>query len=90
MITRAQSALIISNALQLSDNITNSILLVDDNDIPVWSKNAVYVMLNAGYISGYEDGSFGANRNMTRAEAISMLDRINKMKMKKKCPKMIQ
>lgn len=78
MITRAQSALIISNALQLSDNITNSILLVDDNDIPVWSKNAVYVMLNAGYISGYEDGSFGANRNMTRAEAISMLDRINK------------
>ncbi len=41
-------------------------------------KNAVYVMLNAGYISGYEDGSFGANRNMTRAEAISMLDRINK------------
>ncbi len=78
VITRAQSALIISNALQLSPNITNNIFLIDDDDIPVWSKSAVYTVLNAGYISGYEDGSFGANRDMTRAEAISMLDRVDK------------
>ncbi|USF29389.1 S-layer homology domain-containing protein [Clostridium sp. MD294] len=78
MITRAQSALIISNALQLPTNTTNGTALKDDSDIPIWSKNAVYAMLNAGYISGYEDGTFRANQNMTRAEAISMLDRIDK------------
>ena len=78
MITRAQSALIISNALQLPLDSTNVTPLKDDVDIPIWSKSAVYAMLNAGYISGYEDGSFGANQNMTRAEAISMLDRVDK------------
>lgn len=77
MITRAQAALIISNALHLTTT-TNEIMLTDDNDIPEWSKSAVYAMLNAGYLSGYEDGSFGANKSMTRAEAVSMLDRIDK------------
>lgn len=77
MITRAQAALIISNALHLTTT-TNEIILTDDNDIPEWSKSAVYAMLDAGYLSGYEDGSFGANKSMTRAEAVSMLDRIDK------------
>lgn len=75
MLTRAQAAVIINNILQIhtTSNIT---IPIDDNDIPEWSKNAVYAMLNQNFLCGYEDGSFGANRNMTRAETISMLNRI--------------
>lgn len=36
------------------------------------------MMLHTGYLSGYEDGSFAPNKSMTRAEAISMLNRIEK------------
>ena len=75
MITRAQAALIIKNVLQLPDSTSISIL---DDDIPEWAKNAVYAMVNMGYLSGYEDGSFCANKSMTRAEAISMLSRVDK------------
>lgn len=33
-----------------------------------WYHNAVSTMSNAGILSGYTDGSFGGNRNITRAE----------------------
>ncbi len=75
MLTRAQAAVIINNILHIPTH-SNVIVPIDDNDIPEWSKNAVYAMLNQNFLCGYEDGSFGANRNMTRAETISMLNRI--------------
>ncbi|MGF7048389.1 hypothetical protein J2T13_002897 [Paenibacillus sp. DS2015] len=37
--------------------------------------NDLSLMLGTGVISGYTDGSFGGNRNVTRAEAVSMLYR---------------
>lgn len=37
--------------------------------------NDLSLMLGTGVISGYVDGSFGGNRNVTRAETISMLYR---------------
>lgn len=78
-ITRAQAALMISNALHITNSTNeNKITITDDSDIPEWSKDAVYALLNVGYLSGYEDGSFGAHKNMTRAEALSMFDRIDK------------
>lgn len=76
-ITRAQAALIIKNVLQLPDD-TVSVFITDDAEIPDWAKLAVYMMLHTGYLSGYEDGSFAPNKSMTRAEAISMLNRIEK------------
>ncbi|MEY8321116.1 S-layer homology domain-containing protein [Lachnospiraceae bacterium 46-61] len=75
MLTRAQAAVMINNILQIHTN-SSVIIPTDNNDIPEWSKNAVYAMLNQNFLCGYEDGSFGANRNMTRAETVSMLNRI--------------
>lgn len=76
-ITRAQAALIIKNVLQLPDD-TVSVSITDDAEIPDWAKSAVSMMIHSGYLSGYEDGSFAPNKSMTRAEAVSMLHRIEK------------
>ena len=75
IITRAQAALIIKNVLQLPDTVA-SVPITDDAEIPDWAKAAIYTMLHTGYLSGYEDGSFAPNKSMTRAEAVSMLSRI--------------
>lgn len=41
-----------------------------------WARTHINQAAVAGLIYGYEDGSFLPNRNITRAEAISMFNRI--------------
>ena len=47
------------------------------NDVPAdaWFNEAVSTMANGGYITGYDDGSFGGERNISRAEFVTMLVR---------------
>lgn len=48
---------------------------VDQAQIPVWSQAAIAAAVSSGYMSGYPDGTFQPARPITRAEAISVLDR---------------
>ncbi|MGG1550950.1 leucine-rich repeat protein [Paenibacillus ferrarius] len=41
-----------------------------------WAREAVLTLASNGIISGYEDGTFQADRNITRAEMIAILARI--------------
>ena len=73
-ITRAEAAMMICTAKQLKQNETASNRFTDN--IPAWAKGAVGAVVDAGYLSGYQDGTFGANKGMTRAEAVSALERM--------------
>ena len=64
----------ICTAKQLKQNETASNRFTDN--IPAWAKGAVGAVVDAGYLSGYQDGTFGANKGMTRAEAVSALERM--------------
>ena len=46
-------------------------------DVPAgaWYTTAVSTLANLGVISGYQDGSFGPDRNITRAELATILAR---------------
>ena len=44
--------------------------------IPAWAKGSISAVAAAGFMSGYPDGSFSASANITRAEAVSSLDRM--------------
>lgn len=48
----------------------------DFDSIPDWSRKAVVAVAKAGLMQGYPDGSFGPARNITRAETVSVLDRL--------------
>ncbi len=47
----------------------------DEGEIPDWAKKAVSNMKDKGVITGYDDGTFGPNNYVTRAELAVMLDR---------------
>lgn len=46
----------------------------DIADVPAWCRDAVLALLSEKYLSGYGDGSFKGNRQITRAEALRMID----------------
>jgi hypothetical protein len=46
------------------------------DEIPTWAEAAVTVLVNAGVVEGYADGTFGADYNLNRAEAGAMLWRV--------------
>ena len=77
-VTRMQAAVFISNALMLTSNEAGANGFTDAAQLPAWAKGAVGAVVAGGYMSGYPDGSFGGSRGMTRAEAVSTLDRVLK------------
>ncbi len=75
-ITRAQAAVLICNAKGLTPNEYGANHFTDVSEIPNWAKGAVGAAVSAGYLSGYPEGTFYPNKGMTRAEAVSTLDRV--------------
>ncbi|WEK53374.1 MAG: S-layer homology domain-containing protein [Candidatus Cohnella colombiensis] len=72
-ISRQEVAVILSKLLKLSGNADAAAVFSDD--IPEWSKGAIGAVVARGLMKGYKDGSFGASKPITRAEAVVVLDR---------------
>ena len=41
-----------------------------------WYFNSTNKMIKAGYVNGYPDGTFKPNKDVTRAEAVSLINRV--------------
>lgn len=48
----------------------------DEDDFPTWAEEAIEVVKDAGVMTGYGDGSFGPDKPLTRAEAVTLISRI--------------
>lgn len=75
-ITRAEAAVMIANAAKLSANEAGAYRFTDIGSIPAWARGSVGAVVAAGYMTGYPDGSFDANASISRAEAVSSLNRM--------------
>lgn len=75
-ITRAEAAVMIANAASLSANEAGAYRFTDVGSIPAWARGSVGAVVAAGYMTGYPDGSFYANASISRAEAVSSLNRM--------------
>lgn len=73
-ITRAEFAVMLMNALQVQE-AGAELTFTDKATIGVWAQAAVAQAVQAGIISGYSDGTFRANANITRAEMAAMMGR---------------
>lgn len=51
----------------------NAEAFTDDGEISGYARSAVYLMRQAGVISGHDDGSFAPLQNASRAQAAKML-----------------
>ncbi|HSW09546.1 MAG TPA: S-layer homology domain-containing protein [Bacillota bacterium] len=76
-ITRAEMAVIITRALG-RDRLAGALGAFQPafaDAVPTWAWGAVNVVSNMGIVRGFPDGTFGATRNVTHAEALAMLIR---------------
>ncbi len=71
-ITRAEISAIIAKFYE-TENLAETPLTDIENS---WAKNAITTLYNNGVLSGYEDGTFKPNRTATRAEFVSLVNRL--------------
>lgn len=77
-VTRAEAAAMLARAAGLAANEEGADAFADAASIPAWAKGSVGAAVEAGYMTGYPDGTFGALGSITRAEAVVTLDRVRK------------
>ncbi len=77
-LTREQAATMISNYLKLADTNHNTISAFKDvASISSWAKDSVEGIVENGYMGGYSDSTFKPTNNITRAEAVVTLNRLD-------------
>lgn len=73
-ITREEAAYALAVAFGIETGKTSN--FSDRSKIDTMLQSHVEALAAAGYIGGYEDGSFRPKGNLTRAEAVAMLDKL--------------
>jgi len=74
-ITRAEMAMILARWLEL-ELPSEPQSGFDDVGAGHWANQAISAVSNAGYMIGYEEGDFKPNRYLTRAEAVTIINRV--------------
>lgn len=74
-ITRGEFVTILVRALGLTADASASLSFKDVDAIPAWSKGAIAAAVKAGLVEGYNDGTFQADKLVTRAEMAAMIVR---------------
>ena len=74
-ITRAESATMIYRLLNANrrDAVFTTTNSFSDVTASKWYNKAVSSMAKGGYVNGYPDGTFGGEKNITRAEFVTLL-----------------
>lgn len=77
-ITRVELAAILSRVItaKLGPQTVQKAQFADGWQIPEWAAEAVDIAASKGLIKGYPDGTFQPKKNITRAEAATMIDRL--------------
>lgn len=77
-VTRVQFAIMLVQALVLQSQageVEAGKIFKDQQDIPKWATSGLSDAVAAGFISGYEDGTLRPNKQINRAEMLTMLMR---------------
>lgn len=77
-VTRAEAAAMLARAAGLAANEERADAFADAASIPAWARGSVGAAAEAGYMTGYPNGAFGALGSITRAEAVVTLDRVRR------------
>lgn len=77
-ITREQTSVILANVLNYmnADALSNGQEFVDQGRISVWAKEKVKFLSKMKMVTGYSDGTFRPQNNLTRAEAAALIYRL--------------
>lgn len=73
-VTRAEMAAMLARALKL-EPAPSSPIFADQATTPRWAQPFINAIAQAGLVSGYEDGTFRANKEITRTELVTIIVR---------------
>jgi hypothetical protein len=73
-ITRAEIAVVLQPLLTSDQMTTAPTAFTDVNEH--WAQQAVEQLSSAGVVTGYKDGTFRPSQPITRAEAVTMLNKL--------------
>ncbi len=71
-ITRAESAVMVNNILDLSTP-SSKVTFADNEEIPTWAKSSVNALYSLGIIERTENGKIDASSHLTRGQAAQMV-----------------
>jgi uncharacterized protein YjdB len=77
-ITRQELAVIISRIItqKLGEQTKAELTFADNDKIAAWAQEDIKVAIAKGIVKGYEDNTFQAANNVTRAECAAMISRL--------------
>jgi hypothetical protein len=75
-ITREEAASILARIQYLNGNVAAADKFSDKTNVSSWAVESVGAASDAGFITGYNDGTFRPSNKLTRAEALTMLDNV--------------
>ena len=76
-VTREEAAIIMCRAFYSeADGNVDTLSFKDNDSISSWSRADILTFVKNGYITGYPDGELKPKNNITRAEIITILERI--------------
>lgn len=71
-ITRAEMAVVVSNALFLEPKASDTLFL---DELPIWAKNQIIELKRQNVFRGYPNGKFYPEKYITREQAVAVLVR---------------
>ncbi|URJ45224.1 S-layer homology domain-containing protein [Paenibacillus polymyxa] len=74
VLSREEAAVTVNQLLQIPSSDTNK-TFKDSTSLHNWSQKSVNAAVAAGIIEGYQNGTFQPQKSLTRAEAVTILDR---------------
>jgi hypothetical protein len=75
-ITRQEVATIISRLIKLTGDVEAIQSFTDRQNIGAWCQEMVGAVVSGGYMGGYPDGTFQPENPITRAETVTVLQRM--------------
>jgi len=57
-------------------SVASAASFTDESEFPTWASEAIDIVKEEGIMTGYGDGSFGPDKALTRAEAVTLISRI--------------
>lgn len=76
-ITREEATYALAHAYKMTNETSSNKTFNDQEQISDWALEAVIALYDAGYIKGTPEGNFNPKGSLTRAEVVTMIDRIN-------------
>lgn len=75
-ITREETVVMLARAFGIDDSVFSTELFKDEKDISIWAKKYMNTFSKFNYIKGYEDNTIRPKSNITRAEIVTIMNRM--------------